>query len=384
MATLGITRRSAKYSPGIQIPFNDLSRQNATLGSELQSVIARVVQRGQFVLGDEVTTFESRFAAYCGTRFCIGMGNGSDALRIALQACDVRPGSRVLTVANAGGYATEGILALKAVPVFADVCPAKGLIDITRLDDLFALDLSAIVVTHLYGQLVPMSGILRSASAAGVAVIEDAAHAHGARINGISSGTLGACGCFSFYPTKNLGASGDGGAITTNDPELEAKVRRLHHHGWEKPYHVVEKEGSNSKLDEMQAAILNVKLARLEEWNERRRAIARRYTNALEPAGFVSSPRGCDEQDSVHLFTVRVDNREVVRARLRANGISTAIHYPIPDYLQEAYRNEPWARIRLPQTEAHCREVLSLPCFPELTAHEVDYVIDQFLRAAKC
>jgi dTDP-4-amino-4,6-dideoxygalactose transaminase len=285
-------------------------------------------------------------------------------------------------VANAGGYSTAAILAVGAEPLYVDVDPRTLLLDLDHLRAAVGHRVRAIVATHLYGRMVDMPGLLAVAGQAGVPVIEDCAQAHGARLHGRPAGSWGTLGCFSFYPTKNLGALGDAGAIVTADAALAGRVRTLRQYGWRGKYRSELPGGRNSRLDELQAAVLLAKLPYLDAWNERRRAIARTYTEAFSGSSLgVPPPAG--PEDVAHLYVVRAPDRERLRSRLAAAGIRTDVHYPVPDYRQEAVRERPWAAAqRRPVTERCCAEVLTLPCFPELTDAEVDHVASVVRAAA--
>ncbi len=355
---------------------NDLRRHTASQGDALKAAVARVVDSGWFVLGRELEAFEAEFAAYCGGGHCIGVANGTDALELALRACGVGQGGRVLTVANAGAYSTTAIRAAGAEPVYVDVDDDTLLVDAAevrrRLD---AAPAAALIVTHLYGRLVPgIAAIARAAKEAGVSLIEDCAQAHGARLGGTMAGTFGDVGCFSFYPTKNLGALGDGGALVTGSAELGDRLRMLRQYGWAGKYRNELAGGRNSRLDEMQAAVLRAKLPMLDGWNERRRDIARRLSGGIRHPK-VRCPRHFGEDYVAHLYVVRTADRQSLQAHLRSWGIASDVHYPLLDYQQPAFGaggGEP----RSPVAEAACREVLTLPCFPEMTDGEVAAVAD--------
>lgn len=350
------------------IPVNDLKRQNAPLLAALAATAGEVLEGGWYILGPRVAAFEKAFAAYCGAAECMGTGNGTDALELALRACGIGPGDQVAVVANAGGYGTVATRAAGAEPVFVDVEPDSMLMDPGSLEARITARTRAVIATHLYGRMVDMPRLLAVTTPRGIAVIEDCAQAHGAMLQGKRAGAWGAAGCFSFYPTKNLGALGDGGAIVTSDAGVAERARRLRQYGWASKYRSTLAGGRNSRLDEIQAALLAVKLPLVDGWNEHRRAIARRYDKAL------AASRRRDGSDVVHLYVLRTRDRDAARARLAAAGIGTDVHYPIPDHLQESARGEPWAACPLPVTERCCREVLTVPCFPELTPEEVERV----------
>ena len=336
---------------------------------------------GWYILGPRLEQFEAAFAAYCGVPHCVGTANGTDALELALRACGVGRGDQVITVANAGGYSTAAICAIGAEPCYVDIDPESMLMDLQQLPRAAGPGTRAIVAPHLYGRMLDMPELMRFAAAAGLPVIEDCAQAHGACLQGKRAGSWGTAGCFSFYPTKNLGAFGDGGAVTTDDPALAGRVRALRQYGWDSKYQARLAGGRNSRLDEIQAAVLLAKLPRLEHWNERRRGIARTYAAGLSGmAQATRNPAGPD--DVSHLYVIRSRERERLRERLRALQIGTDVHYPVPDHRQECWREEAWSRCSLPVTEQCCGEVLTLPCFPELTDGEVDRVIAAVRQAA--
>jgi dTDP-4-amino-4,6-dideoxygalactose transaminase len=351
------------------IALNDLARQHAALRAALDTVIARVNDRGHYILGPEVEAFEREFAAYCGAKTCVAVANGTDALELALRALDVGESDEVVTVANAGGYATTAIRATGATPVYVDVDADLLGMDPTRLEHAITPRTRVIVVTHLYGRLAHVQAITRLANERGITLVEDCAQAHGASLDGRKAGTFGAIGCYSFYPTKNLGALGDAGALVTSDQALATRVTELRTYGWHGKYRVATSGGMNSRMDELQAAVLRVKLPHLDAWNARRREIALRYAAAIEDPLIELPPTLPGSDDVVHLYVVRTQQRDALRAHLRTAGIATDIHYPVPDHRQPAWTT---ARPpRLPQTERSCEEVLTLPCYPELKEAEI-------------
>jgi dTDP-4-amino-4,6-dideoxygalactose transaminase len=352
----------------------DAARVQLPCRAAIDAAIAAVLDSGRFVLGPAVSAFEDRFARYCGVDHAIGVGNGSDALELALRALGVGQGSTVVTVANAGGYATTAIRACGASACYLDVDGESLLVDFASLAAALAERPAAVVVTHLYGRLAPIERIVAECSQQGVSVIEDCAQAHGAERGGRRAGSFGQIGCFSFYPTKNLGALGDGGALVTGDPALAARVRALRQYGWSAKYRVDFDHGRNSRLDELQAAILSAKLPGLDQDNQRRRAIVAAYDGAIRnPQLRPLTGRGGSD-DVGHLYVLRCPRRDALRAHLAALGIDSDVHYPRPDHLQPAWRQpQPPA---LPATEAAAAEVLSLPCHPALTNEEVARVID--------
>jgi aminotransferase EvaB len=354
------------------VPFNDLRRSVDAQAGALEAAARSVLKRGWFVLGEALAQFESAFARYCGTAECVGVANGTDALELALRAVGVAAGDRVACVANAGFYAPTAILALGAQPQFIDVDPATLLLDGEQARGALGAGVKALVVTHLYGRLAPIEALLARAAECGVPIVEDCAQAHGASRGGRRAGSFGAIGCFSFYPTKNLGALGDGGACVTSDAALAARLRALRQYGWAGKYRIELPGGRNSRLDELQAALLSVRLAGLDAGNARRREIAARYAARIrQPA--VTLPPAAGPDDVVHLYVVRSPARDRLAAHLRAHGVGCDVHYPIPDHRQPAYRKR-FASLRLEHTERACEQVLSLPCFPELADREVDEV----------
>jgi dTDP-4-amino-4,6-dideoxygalactose transaminase len=355
------------------LPVNDLGRHNGAIAGELREAIERVMRSGWFVLGPESQRFESRFAAYCQSNDCIGVANGTDALELALRALRVAPGDRVATVANAGAYATTAIRALGARPLYLDIEPATQLLALGALAQALRGGAKALIVTHLYGRMADMEHVIEVAKAAGVPVVEDCAQAHGARWKGRPAGSFGAAGCFSFYPTKNLGALGDGGAVVTGDSGLADRLRKLRQYGWSSKYHVSLPDGRNSRLDELQAAILCAKLLHVDGWNARRRAIAEAYSAGIEHPGILPAAPGGEEYVA-HLYVVRAPRRDALRAHLASRGIATDIHYPIPDHRQDAFARAAGDG-ELPETERASAQVLTLPCFPEMSDQEVETVI---------
>jgi dTDP-4-amino-4,6-dideoxygalactose transaminase len=355
----------------LPVPMNDLKRRIAPLRAELDAAIGQVLSRGSFILGEACTAFENAFAGYCGVEHCIGVANGTDALELSLLALGIGPGARVGTVANAGMYSTTAILAAGARPVYIDVDPKTLLMSPAKLRE--AGPLQAVIVTHLYGQMPDMPALI--AAAGGRPVIEDCAQAHGALLDGRRAGSWGALGAFSFYPTKNLGALGDGGAITTDDPGIATRIRQLRQYGWTRRYHAEQPRGRNSRLDEMQAAALLVMLPHLDRWNERRRAIVRAYADALKSNRIAFTLREDSPAYVGHLCVVRTPDRNRLRDGLAQRGIGSDIHYPTPDYRPPAVVAALGAGKELPETEAAAREILTLPCFPELAEAEVEAVV---------
>lgn len=353
---------------------NDLGRHTLSMQDELGAAVDRVLRSGWFVLGPEVAAFEKEFADYCDATHCVSLANGTDALELALRALDIGAGKTVLTVANAGMYSTVAILATGAIPVYAEVRPDTLLADTADVARILEREkIDAVIVTHLYGLLADVGKVVELAHSRGVPVVEDCAQAHGARMDGRRAGSFGDIGCFSFYPTKNLGALGDGGAIVTSRDDLAGKVRQLRQYGWSGKYHASLPGGRNSRLDEMQAAVLRVMLPRLDQWNARRREIAARYSTGIKHPK-VTVPAIHADDYVAHLYVIRTPGRDALKQHLAEAGIPTDMHYPVPDYAQEACRHL-FAGVDLPVTSQACNEVLTLPCFPEMSNDEVDFVV---------
>ena len=354
------------------MPFNDLNRASPDLRAQLAASVQRVLDRGWFILGPEVAAFETEFGEYCGTSHCLSVANGTDAIEIALRALGVGPGDGVATVANAGGYSTTAIRAIGAVPHYVDIDTREMTMSAESLSSVSGRGVRAVIATHLYGRMANLPALLDVTQRAGIPLVEDCAQAHGASLGGKRAGAWGALACFSFYPTKNLGACGDGGAITTDDAALASRVKRLRQYGWTSKYHSAE-AGRNSRLDDMQAAILRAKLPLLDGWNRRRREIARVFNEALAASPPVR-PCAFGDEYVAHLYVIRTKNRDAVRARLAELGIATEIHYPVPDHLQESELRAARHGIELPETELAANEVLTLPCYPELRQDEMDRI----------
>jgi dTDP-4-amino-4,6-dideoxygalactose transaminase len=358
-----------------RVPFNALERHNGgELGARMGEVAQRIIAGGWYVLGVEVGAFEQEFARYCGVRHAIGVGNGSDALELAIACLDLPPGSEIAVAPNAAMYATLAIVANAMQPLFVDVDPISATIAADALDAAITPATRALVVTHLYGRLAHMPALLAVAARHGLIVIEDCAQAHGAQHDGRRAGSFGRIGCFSFYPTKNLGALGDGGALVTDDDALAERMRQLRQYGWKGKYNVAFAHGRNSRLDEMQAAWLRLKLPLLDDWNQRRREIAARYSSAIRhPRIFVPSADGSGYVG--HLYVIRCEQRDALRTHLEQQGIGVDVHYPMPDHRQPVFGDR-YAGLSLPGAEQLARTSLSLPCFPELRDDEIARVVD--------
>lgn len=356
------------------IPVNSLLRHIEPLEDALAAAASEVIRSGYFVLGPSVRAFEDAFAAYCGVSHCIGVANGTDALELSLRALEVGPGDRVAVVANAAMYGTSTVLACGAEPVFVDVLPEDATMDPDNLRAVLEMQsIKAVIVTHLYGQLARVERISELCKAHGAFLIEDCAQAHGARNSGGIAGSFGDIASFSFYPTKNLGALGDGGAVATSNDLLADRVRKLRQYGWTQKYTNGLAGGRNSRLDELQASMLTLMLPHLDEWNSKRRAVAARYSSEIV------NPRirthHCSGDSYVaHLYVVRTEAREELKKHLTAAGVQTDVHYPLPDYRQPCHHGR-FSDINLQATELDAATVLTLPCFPEISEGEVDRVI---------
>lgn len=361
--------------PPEAIPVNSLSRHIEPLKETLATAAAEVVGSGYYVLGPNVGAFESAFAAYCGVDHCISVANGTDALELSLRALGVANGDRVAVVANAAMYGTSAVLACGAEPIFVDICADSATMDPALLEAaLVEGGVKAVIVTHLYGQLAQVEKIAALCRTHGVGVVEDCAQAHGARNENGLAGSFGDIASFSFYPTKNLGALGDGGAVVTRRADLAERVRMLRQYGWTRKYTNGISGGRNSRLDEIQASMLLLMLPHLDRWNEKRRAVAERYAAGIHnPKIRVNSSTG--QTYVAHLYVIRTDSRTELQQHLAENGIQTDVHYPIPDHRQPCHDGR-FAHIDLPHTEQDCANVLTLPCFPELMESEISRVIE--------
>ena len=355
------------------IPLVDLKAAYGRLQAEIDAAVARVLAGGWYILGPEVSAFESEFAAYLGVEHAVGVASGTDAVLLALRALGIGPGDEVITVAHTAVATVTAIELAGATPRLVDINPTTYTLDPAQLAAAIRPRTRAIVPVHLYGAPADMDAVLAVARAHALPVVEDCAQAHGARYRGQMVGTLGDAAAFSFYPTKNLGALGDGGAVATNRPEVAERLRLLRQYGWRERY-VSDVAGTNSRLDELQAAILRVRLGHLEAENEARRRLAARYDAAL--AGLpialpAARPADCPVY---HLYVIRAAARDALAEHLRARGIGTGVHYPVPVHRQPAYAHLGYGPGSLPATEAAAAEVLSLPMYHDLTEGAVDTV----------
>jgi dTDP-4-amino-4,6-dideoxygalactose transaminase len=354
--------------------------------AEIDAALRRALDSGWYVLGPEVRAFEAEFAGYLGLREGVGVASGTDAVELALRALGVGPGHAVYTVSHTAVATVAAIERAGAVPVLVDIDAARFTMDPASLAAAIAADSrpggarpEAVVVVHLYGQPAAMPEILEIARAAGLFVVEDCAQAHGARLDGLPVARWGDIAAFSFYPTKNLAALGDGGLVATDDAALAARARELRQYGWRERY-VSAIVGTNSRLDEVQAAILRARLPHLDDDNSRRRAIAARYDARLRGSTVLTPAVASGVEHVYHQYVVRTPYRDDLMAALSARGIGTAIHYPVPVHLQPAYAGRLTQTVELPVTERIAREILSLPIFPSLSDDEVDRVAGAVLE----
>jgi dTDP-4-amino-4,6-dideoxygalactose transaminase len=361
----------------MQIPFVDLKSQYAALRDEITLAISGALESMDLILGPNVEAFEMEFAAFCGVEHAIGVGSGTDALYLALRACDIGQGDEVITVSNSFVATASAILMTGATPVFVDVDARTHTMDPDRLRAAITLNTKAIVPVHLYGRLADMSALLAIAREYGLRVIEDACQAHGAEDRLGRAGGIGDVAAFSFYMSKNLGAYGEAGAVTTRDGQIAERVRRLRNHGSVRRYEHLE-VGANARLDEVQAAVLRVKLRHLETWNQRRRHHAARYGESLEGLDVVP-PAASGKADHVyHLYVIQVPaaSRDEIQKALGARGIATGIHYPIPIHQQPAMQRMVYGSGDMTVTEALAPRILSLPIYAELEGEQIRYVAD--------
>lgn len=355
------------------IPFVDLAAQYRSIQSDVDAAMAGVLSRGDFILGQDVRLFEQEFAAYCGVTHCLGVASGTDALRLALQACGIGRGDEVITTAHTFIATVLAIAETGATPVLVDCDPVYGLIDVSQIEGAITPRTRAILPVHLYGQAADMDPILDIARRHGLAVVEDACQAHGAFYKGRRCGAIGDIGTFSFYPGKNLGAYGDGGAVTTNRADLADRVTLLRNYGQRVKYEHLEK-GGNSRLDTLQAAVLRVKLRHLDDWNASRQRAAASYGRALADSG-LGLPQVVPYGTHIfHLYVVRTPDRAGLQRRLDTAKVSHGIHYPIPVHRQQAMADLGYGEGRFPVAEALAPEILSLPMFPELTDAQIDRI----------
>jgi dTDP-4-amino-4,6-dideoxygalactose transaminase len=363
-------------TPEGTVPFLDLKRRVEALRPRLEAEVGRVFERGRFILGESGAEFERELAKYCGVAHGVGVASGTDALWLALEALGVGPGDEVVTVGNTCAPTIAAVLQAGATPVLVDVDPRTLTMDPARAEAALTPRSKCLLPVHLYGQCADLGAFRDLANRRGLVILEDCAQAHGAEYGGRLAGSMGRVGCFSFYPTKNLWALGDGGMVVTDDPAVAHRLRLLRNYGYDEPNRSVLK-GYNSRLDEVQAAVLLAGLSRLDDWNDRRRSIAARYTAAFKGSAITPPAEAAGARHVYHLYVVRSPERDRVREALRQRGIETMIHYPVPVHWQEGYAG----LVRLGPgglglTERLASEIFSLPLYPELTDREVDSVIE--------
>ena len=358
----------------MQVPFLDLRAQYKQIEQEVLPMMSEAMANGAFVGGPQVSDFEAEFAEFCEGKYCAGLASGTDALRFALMAVGVGQGDEVITVPHTFIATTEAVSQVGAKPVFVDIYPDTYNIDVSQIQGKINEKTKAIIPVHLYGQPADIDPILEIGQKYGISVIEDACQAHGAIYKGRKAGSLGAVGCFSFYPGKNLGAFGEGGAIVTQNEEIANKIRMIRDHGQEKKY-FHQMEGYNGRLDAIQAGVLRIKLKRLDSWNRSRREHSALYSEIFSEIHGITIPVEADFARSVyHLYVILVDKRERLQEFLNSKGIATGLHYPLPLHLQQAYAHLGYKEGDFPVTEKVASRLLSLPMFPELTREQIDYV----------
>jgi dTDP-4-amino-4,6-dideoxygalactose transaminase len=385
----------------MNIPFLDLKTQFRAIEHEVLPMVKEAMENAAFIGGPQVSGFETEFATFCDSKYCVGVNSGTDALRFALMAAGVGPGDEVITVPHTFIATTEAVSQVGAKPVFVDIDLKTYNMDPNKLEDYLAKrpgggstgnkpratsdqrlatsnqpQPKAVLPVHLYGQPADMDPILEIAKKKNLVVIEDACQAHGSQYKGRKAGSMGAIGCFSFYPGKNLGAYGEGGAVVTQDEEMASKIRMIRDHGQTKKYYH-DMEGYNGRLDAIQAGVLRIKLKRLAAWNESRRQNAQYYNELLSSIKGVTIPKEADGCGHVyHLYVILVEDRDGLQKYLNEKGIGTGLHYPVPLHLQKAYANQGHKEGDFPVTESVAKRLLSLPMFPELTKAQIEYVAD--------
>jgi len=361
----------------VSIPLLDLKAQYLSIKEEIDKAVLGVLDSCRFILGPEMKAFEDEIAAYCGTKHAVAVANGTDALVLALEACGVKQGDEVITSPFTFFASAETIANVGAIPVFIDIDPFTLNMDVDKIEDKITPRTKAIIPVHIFGQMVDMDKVMALAQKYDLKVIEDSAQAIGARFNGKRAGSFGTAGTFSFFPTKNLGGYGDGGMIVTSDDKIAERLRMLRFHGSKKKYYH-EEIGHNSRLDEIQAAILRVKLKYIDSWNQARREKAEVYNRLLAPLkeqGKMILPGNDSKAESVyHLYVLRSDSREEIARVLNENGIASGIYYPLPLHLQKAFSYLGYGEGDLPISEKACSQALAIPCYPELTLKQQEEI----------
>ena len=355
------------------IPFVNFKKGYFDLKQEIDEAVKMVLESGWYILGKGVKAFEKEFAEYNKVKYCVGVANGMEALQLSLMALGIKPGDEVITVANTAAATILSITSVGAKPIFVDINPVSYNIDPEQIKNSITPKTKAIIPVHLFGQTADMDHLLEIADKHNLRVVEDACQAHGAEYKGKKAGTMGDAGCFSFYPTKNLGAYGDGGAILVNDDKLNKKLRVLRNYGQETRY-VHKYKGLNSRLDELQAAILRVKLKYLDENIKKRRKNAKLYNELLKNMDLILPIEMPTNKHTYHLYVVRSKKRDDLSKKLKSKGIQTLIHYPIPLHLQNAFIDLGYKKGFLPVTEQYADEILSLPMYPQLEEEEIKII----------
>ena len=368
----------------MKVPFLDLKIQYKQIEQEVIPMLTDAMSNAAFIGGPQVIGFETEFAEFCDSRYSVGVNSGTDALRFALMAVGVKPGDEVITVPNTFIATTEAISQVGAMPVFIDIDPKTYNMDTSAIKEKITKKTKAIVPVHLYGQPADMDPIMSIAKEYSISVIEDACQAHGATYKDKKAGSIGTVGCFSFYPGKNLGAYGEGGAVVTQDKEIAKKISMIRDHGQaEKYFHEI--EGYNGRLDAIQAGVLRIKLKRLKEWNKARRNNAKHYDTLLSKVDGIIIPFEANSTQSVyHLYVILLDDRDKLQKYLMDKGIATGLHYPVPLHLQKAYSYMGYREGAFPVSENAAKRLLSLPMFPELSKEQIEYVcssIKEFIEA---
>jgi dTDP-3-amino-3,4,6-trideoxy-alpha-D-glucose transaminase len=372
-----------KTTLAVEVPFLDLRAQYRALAPEINQSLSAVLDSAQFVGGPFVEKFEQEFASYTGARYAVGVSSGTSALELALKAAGIEPGDEVLVPANTFFATAEAVSNVGAKPVFTDVDPITFHLELASAERMMTSRTRAIIPVHLYGRAMDLTQVTKFAAGYSLQIIEDAAQAHGSAYNGIKVGASGRLTCFSFYPGKNLGAYGDAGAVTTNDPDEARKLRVLRDHGSPVKYqHSL--VGTNARLDSIQAAVLSVKLRHLDRWNQLRRKHAIRMASALADSPIIPPKVTPDSEHVFHLFVVRWQQRTELRNHLAAQGIGTGIHYPVPLHLTDAYQQLGYpGKGTLPIAEQLAGEILSLPMYAELTDEQIEYTLDVIVNFAR-
>jgi len=361
----------------IEIPFIDLSRQYLTIKEEIDKAISKVLNKSWFILGEELSAFEGEFAKYCGAKYAIGVGSGTEALHLALIACGVKIGDRVITVPNTAVATISAIRFANAKPILIDIDEDTYTMSPGRLEAYLkkhrTKKIKAVIPVHLYGHPADMEPISKITRKYELKLIEDACQAHGAEYKGKKVGSIGDLGCFSFYPTKNLGAYGDGGIVVTDNEELAIKIRMLRNYGEKtKNYSVI--DGFNSRLDELQAAILRIKMNYLTQWNEKRRNLAALYNSLLRDTGVKTPVEKSYAKHVYHLYVIRTHKRDELREWLRSRGVASHIHYPLPIHFHPAHKDLNYIKGSFPIAEKISTEILSLAIFPEQDDCQIEYI----------